>query len=59
MYKVNAQSDGSGLVDSVFVYIYTSLEVMLESLKEDLELHSSVGEKITLMTLPALISDFM
>ena len=59
MYKVNAQSDGTGLVDTVYVNIYPSLEVMLESLKEDLELHSSVGEKITLMTLPALISDFM
>ena len=59
MYKVNAQSDGKGMVDSVYVYIFSSLEFMLESLKEDLELHSRMGESITKMSLPVLIADFM
>ena len=59
MYKVNAQSAGNGMVDTVYVTIFSSLEVMLESLKEDLELHSWAGETYSMMTLPALISDFM
>ena len=59
MYKVNVQSSDKGQVDTVYVYIFESLEVMLEILKEDLELHSWAGEKLTYMSLSALISDFM
>lgn len=59
MYKVNAQSDGTGAVDSLYVYLYSSLEVMLESLKDDLRLHEGMGEALCLMPLSRVIADFM
>lgn len=59
MYKVNVQTNGSDEVDTVYVYIFSSLEVMLESLKEDLNLHDGMGETVFKMPLSRLIADFM
>ena len=59
MYKVNAQTVASGKVEELYVYLYESLEVMLESLKEDLDQHSQAGEFVTRMDLSRLIADFM
>ena len=59
MYKVNAQNDGKGQVDSIYVYIFSFLEGVIKYLKEDLELHSGIGKVITRMSLPVLIADFM
>lgn len=59
MYKVNVQTNGSDEVDTVYVYIYSSLEVMLEALKEDLRLHEGMGESLCLMPLSKVIADFM
>ena len=57
--KVNAQSDGTGAVDTLYVHVYSSLEVMLESLKDDLRLHEEIGEARCMMPLSRLIADFM
>lgn len=59
MYKVNAQSDGTGAVDTLYVHVYSSLEVMLESLKDDLRIHEEIGEARCMMPLSRLIADFM
>ena len=59
MYKVNAQTGKDGLVRTAYVYIFDSLEVMLEYLKEDLEQHTRFFVVKTGMTLPALVADFM
>ena len=59
MYKVNAQTGKGGLVRTVYVYIFDSLEVMLEYLKEDLEQHTGSFVVKSSMTLPALVADFM
>lgn len=59
MYKVNVQTNVSDKVDTVYVYIFSSLEVMLESLKEDLSLHDGMGETVFKMPLSRLIADFM
>lgn len=59
MYKINVQTNGSGQVDTVYVYVYSSLEVMLEALKEDMRLHEGIGETVFKMPYPRLIADFM
>ncbi len=59
MYKVNAQTGKGGLIRSVYVYIFDSLEVMLEYLKEDLEQHTGSFVVKTAMSLPQLVADFM
>ena len=59
MYKVNAQSDGTGAVDTLYVYVYSSLEVMLESLKDDIRLHDGMGKTLCLLPLSRVIADFM
>lgn len=59
MYKLNAQTAVSGKVEKVYAYVYSSLEIMLESLKEDLEEHSRYGTLAMNMELPRLIADFM
>ena len=59
MYKVNAQTGKGGLVRTVYVYIFDSLEVMLEYLKEDLEQHTGSFVERTRMSFPALVADFM
>ena len=59
MYKVNAQTGKGGLVRAVYVYIFDSLEVMLEYLKEDLQQHTGPFIVKTGMSLPQLVADFM
>ena len=59
MYKVNAQTGKGGLVRAVYVYIFDSLEVMLEYLKEDLEQHTGSFVVKNAMTFPELVADFM
>ena len=55
MYKFNAQTRRDGLVHTLYVYIFTSLEIMLECLKDD----EGKGVFQTKMTYPRLIADFM
>lgn len=43
MFKVNAATNDSGLVDSVSVTIYESLEFMCADICVDLDLHSKSG----------------
>ena len=59
MYKFNAQTRKDGLVHTLYVYIFTSLEIMLECLKDDLLAHEGKGVFQTKMTYPRLIADFM
>ena len=59
MYKINAQTEIDGLVGTVYVYLFESLEVMLEALKEDIEEHSKLGYFITKMEMSEYLSDFM
>jgi len=59
MYKLNAQTGMSGKVETLYVYVYSSLEVMLEDLKEDLDQHSQLGHFITKMEMTRFVSDFM
>ena len=59
MYKINAQTEIDGLVGTVYVYLFESLEVMLESLKVDVEEHSKLGYFISKMELSQYLSDFM
>ena len=58
MYKFNAQTDANGMVTILYVYIFESLEVMLEYLKEDLRQHSKAVQ-FQGMELPRLVADFM
>lgn len=59
MYKFNAQTGRDGQVHTLYVYIFTSLEIMLECLKDDLLAHEGTGVFQTKMSYPRLISDFM
>ena len=59
MYKFNAQTEKDGQVHTLYVYIFTSLEIMLECLKDDLLAHAGTGVFQTKMTYPRLIADFM
>lgn len=59
MYKLNAQTEMSGMVETIYVYVFSSLEIMLEDLKSDLEQHSEFGHFITKMELSRFVSDFM
>ena len=59
MYKFNAQTRKDGLVHTLYVYIFTSLEIMLECLKDDLLAHEGKGVFQTKVTYPRLIADFM
>ena len=59
MYKFNAQTRKDGLVHTLYVYIFTSLEIMLECLKDDLLAHEGKGVFKSKMTYPRLIADFM
>ena len=47
------------IVIALYVYIFTSLEIMLECLKDDLLAHEGAGVFQTKMSYPRLISDFM
>lgn len=59
MYKFNAQTGKGGLVRTVYVHIFDSLEVMLEYLKEDLDRHVKAFVVRTAISLPQLVADFM
>lgn len=59
MYKLNAQTEACGHVETLYVYIYNSLEVMLESLKDDYERHSQFGHFVSCMEMSRFIADFM
>ena len=59
MYKVNAQSRQDKMLDTVYVYVYESLEVMLEALKEDLVQHTRGQHVICSMDMARLVADFM
>ena len=59
MYKVNAQSRPDRMLDTVYVYVYESLEVMLEALKEDLVQHTRGQHVSCSMDMARLVADFM
>jgi hypothetical protein len=59
MYKLNAQAGSDKMLDTVYVYIFDSLEVMLESLKSDLAQHLRRGIVISKMDMSRLVADFM
>jgi len=58
LYKINFQADND-IISKVFVYKYSSIEVMLEKLKEDCIIHSKDEVKISVIPLTRLIGDFM
>jgi hypothetical protein len=57
--QVQRADPRDGLVHTLYVYIFTSLEIMLECLKDDLLAHEGKGVFQTKMTYPRLIADFM
>ena len=59
MYKLNAQTNRDGMVDTLYVYLYDSLEVMLEDMKSDIALHSRYGRFVSRMEMSRFIADFM
>lgn len=58
MYKFNAQTSGDGMARTLYVYIFESLEVMLEFLKDDQKQHTKAVEFHGL-PLSRLVADFM
>lgn len=58
MYKFNAQTSGDGMVRTLYVYIFESLEVMLEFLKDELKQHAKAVE-FQGLPLSRLVADFM
>lgn len=59
MYKLNVQSDAAGLVSTLYVHLYESLEIMLEALKKDLDCHLHCGMVHYRIPMSMLIADFM
>ena len=59
MYKLNAQTGSDRILDTLYVYVFDSLEVMLEALKADLAQHLSRGIVISKMEMSRLVADFM
>ena len=59
MYKLNAQSGADKMLETIYVYVFDSLEVMLEALKTDLAQHLTGGIVITKMEMSRLVADFM
>ena len=59
MYKLNAQAGSDKMLDTVYVYVFDSLEVMLEALKSDLAQHLRRGVVISKMEMSRLVADFM
>jgi len=59
MYKINAQSRPDRMLDTLYVYIYDSLEVMLEALKTDLIQHTRGQHVLYAMDMARLVADFM
>jgi len=59
MYKLNAQTGADKMLENIYVYVFDSLEVMLEALKTDLAQHLTGGIVITKMEMSRLVADFM
>ena len=59
MYKLNAQTGPDKMLETIYVYVFDSLEVMLEALKSDLSQHLSGGVVISKMDMSRLVADFM
>lgn len=59
MYKLNAQTGPDKMLETIYVYVFDSLEVMLEALKSDLSQHLTGGVIITKMEMSRLVADFM
>ena len=59
MYKINAQTGPDKMLETIYVYVFDSLEVMLEALKADLSQHLVGGVVITKMEMSRLVADFM
>ena len=59
MYKINAQTETDGMAHTLYVYVYDSLEVMMESLKEDMDQHSQTGRFKAKLEMSRFIADFM
>ena len=59
MYKLNAQAGADKMLDTLYVYVFESLEVMLEALKADLTQHLRGGVVISKMEMSRLVADFM
>ena len=59
MYKLNAQAGTDKMLDTLYVYVFESLEVMLEALKADLTQHLRGGVVISKMEMSRLVADFM
>ena len=59
MYKIDAQTGTDKMLETVYVYVFDSLEVMLEALKTDLSQHLKGGVVISKMEMSRLVADFM
>ena len=59
MYKLNAQTGADKMLENIYVYVFDSLEVMLEALKTDFAQHLTGGIVITKMEMSRLVADFM
>lgn len=59
MYKINAQTETDGMAHTLYVYVYDSLEVMMESLKEDMDQYSQTGHFKSKLEMSRFIADFM
>jgi hypothetical protein len=59
MNKLNAQTGADKMLETIYVYVFDSLEVMLEALKTDLAQHLTGGIVITKMEMSRLVADFM
>ena len=57
MYKINAQTETDGMAHTL--YVYDSLEVMMESLEEDMDQHSQTGHFTSKLEMSRFIADFM
>ena len=59
MYKLNDQTGSDKMLDTIYVYVFDSLEVMLEALKSDLSQHLNGSVVISKMDMSCLVADFM
>ena len=54
---INAQTETDGMAHTL--YVYDSLEVMMESLKEEMDQHSQTGHFKSRLEMSRFIADFM
>ena len=59
MFKLNVRTLNGDVVRLVYVYVFESIEVMLEYLKDDLDRHLRMGRVLSQMKMSTLIADFM